>query len=56
MIEGIVARIKQEYEEPMLCIATGGLARFYEQATDMIEYLDEDLTIQGLIAIHELNS
>ncbi|MEM7025077.1 MAG: type III pantothenate kinase, partial [Pseudomonadota bacterium] len=51
MIEGMVARIKQEYGAPMKVIATGGLAPLFADATDAIEHVDQDLTITGLVEL-----
>jgi type III pantothenate kinase len=55
LIEGLVTRIKAEYGKPMKVIATGGLANLFRQNTLMIEALDGDLTIRGLLYIYELN-
>ena len=55
LIEGIVARIKAEYGQPMKVIATGGLAPLYAKATPVIEHLEPDLTILGLRDIYALN-
>jgi type III pantothenate kinase len=51
MIEGMVARIKAEFGEPMKVIATGGLASLFADATDAIERVDQDLTITGLVEL-----
>jgi type III pantothenate kinase len=48
LIEGIVARIKEERAETMKVIATGGLATLYAGATRAIDAVDSDLTIRGL--------
>lgn len=56
LIEGIVARIKAEYGEPMTVIATGGLANPFFKQTPAIDQLDADLTIRGLILIHSRNT
>jgi type III pantothenate kinase len=56
LIEGIVARIKAEYGEPMIVVATGGLATPFHRQTPAIDELDPDLTIRGLILIHERNT
>jgi len=56
LIEGIVARIKEEYAKPMTVIATGGLANLFYKQTAAIEHLDPDLTIRGLIQIHARNA
>ncbi len=50
LIESIVARIKEEYGQPMTVIATGGLATSFYKQTPAIDYLDPDLTIRGLAA------
>ena len=52
LIEGIVARIKEEYGGPMTVIATGGLANIFYGQTIAIQHLDSDLTIRGLALIH----
>ncbi|HUJ03681.1 MAG TPA: type III pantothenate kinase [Rhizomicrobium sp.] len=56
LIEGIVARIKAEYGQPMTVVATGGLATPFHRQTPVIDELDPDLTIRGLILIHERNA
>ncbi|MFP4003485.1 MAG: type III pantothenate kinase [Alphaproteobacteria bacterium] len=55
LIEGLVARIKAEYGEPMTTVATGGLARLFGHNTTVIEHVDLDLTIRGLQRIYRLN-
>ena len=52
LIEGLIARIKAEYPEPLKVIATGGIASLFEGATDSIDIFDGDLTIKGLVEIH----
>ncbi|HTQ12437.1 MAG TPA: type III pantothenate kinase [Rhizomicrobium sp.] len=56
LIEGLVARIKEEYGEPMTVIGTGGLANPFHRQTSVIDHLDPDLTIRGLIMIHARNA
>ena len=51
----MVTRIKAEYEKPMKVIATGGLAALFHRQIPMIEHIDPDLTINGLILIHARN-
>lgn len=55
MIEGMIARIKAEYGEPMKVIATGGLAKLFTSWTDALEIADDDLTLKGLRMIHRRN-
>lgn len=55
LIEGLVARIKAEYAKPMTVIATGGLANLFHKQIAVIDHVDLDLTIRGLILIHARN-
>ena len=56
LIEGLVARIKDEYGKPMTVVATGGLAHLFEKDILAIEHIDPDLTIRGLLLIHRRNA
>ncbi len=53
MVEGMVSRISKEMGAKPLIIGTGGLASLIAQGTGIIEKIDEDLTLKGLIAIHK---
>jgi type III pantothenate kinase len=55
MIEGVVARIKQEFGAPMRVIGTGGLAGLFSEATDVIDDTDGELTLRGLRRIYQRN-
>ncbi|MCP4393297.1 MAG: type III pantothenate kinase [Alphaproteobacteria bacterium] len=52
LIEGMVSRIQQECGIEMKVVATGGLAPLFAGSTDIIDHLDEDLTLRGLFEIH----
>jgi type III pantothenate kinase len=39
----------------MRVIATGGLAPLFAHGTDVIEHVDPDLTMAGLLEIYERN-
>jgi type III pantothenate kinase len=56
LIEGLIARIKEEYGKPMTVIGTGGLATPFHRQTHAIDHLDHDLTIRGLIQIYARNA
>jgi type III pantothenate kinase len=56
LIEGLVTRIKAEYGKPMAVIATGGLANLFHKQIAVIDHVDPDLTIRGLILVHARNS
>ena len=53
MIEGLVARMKEEVGRPAKVIATGGLATLFEQHTALFDAIEPDLTIQGLAIMVE---
>ncbi len=55
LIEGMVARIRAEFGEPMKVIATGGLAGLFAGATAVIEHVDRDLTMAGLVELFYAN-
>ncbi|MEQ8772369.1 MAG: type III pantothenate kinase, partial [Erythrobacter sp.] len=48
MMEGIVERMRAEIGRPAQVVATGGLAILFDEATDMFDHVDADLTIEGL--------
>ncbi|MFN4281991.1 MAG: type III pantothenate kinase [Alphaproteobacteria bacterium] len=55
LIEGIVARMTAEIGNKSTVIATGGLAPLFMDATPVIDHLDADLTVRGLVAIWRKN-
>jgi len=56
LIEGLVARIRKEFGADMPVIATGGLSPLFAEATDIIQVADPDLTLRGLLIIHQRNA
>jgi type III pantothenate kinase len=56
MVEGLVARIRTERARPMKVIATGGLASLFDQGTGIFDTIEDDLTMHGLVLIHDLNT
>jgi type III pantothenate kinase len=55
LIEGIVARIRAEYEASLKVIATGGLAPLFAEGTNVIERIDADITLDGLRLLADRN-
>lgn len=55
LVEGLVARFRKELGADAKVIATGGLAPVIARETTVIEFVDPDLTLQGLRMIYELN-
>lgn len=48
LVEGLVSRIKAEYNQEMKVIITGGLATIFNQAILGVNYVEPDLTLEGL--------
>jgi type III pantothenate kinase len=55
LIEGIVARMKEELGDDAKVIGTGGYAAIICKETDIFHTINEDLTLEGLRIIHDLN-
>jgi type III pantothenate kinase len=55
LVEGMVARFRQELGENMKVIATGGLADILAHETDVIQIVAPWLTLDGLQIIWEMN-
>jgi len=55
LVEGMVARFRQELGPEMKVIATGGLAEVMAQETDAIQFVDPWITLKGLRLIYEMN-
>jgi type III pantothenate kinase len=55
LIEGLVSRISQEFGQKMTVVATGGLAPLFAEATAVIDHLQSDLTLRGLLEIYRRN-
>lgn len=54
-VEGIISRMKLEIDSPPQVVATGGLAAVIACETDVIDIVDEFLTLDGLRLIYEMN-
>ena len=53
LIEGIVRQIREEIGAELFVLATGGLAVLYAEGTEIIEEVDEHLTLKGLLKIYQ---
>jgi type III pantothenate kinase len=56
LIEGVVARVKGEYGQPMKVVATGGVTAIFQGATESIDHFDSEVTIRGLYEIYLRNA
>ena len=56
LIEGIIERVKGEYNIPMQTVATGGLAPVFAGSNAAIDFVDQDITIHGLVLISNRNN
>jgi type III pantothenate kinase len=56
LIEGIVREVRRERPRPAKVIATGGLATLFAQGTDLFHKVEDDLTMHGLVLIHQFNT
>lgn len=54
-VEGIISRMKKEIDGQCQVVATGGLAQVIARETDVIDIVDEFLTLDGLRMIYEMN-
>src|ERR1700742_1357278 len=55
LITGLIERIKTEYGKPMTVVATGGLAHLFRPDMPLIDHIDPDLTMRGLMLIYARN-
>ena len=55
LIEGMVARFKQELGGAATVIGTGGWAQIIARETNVFDHVDSDLTLHGVRLIYEAN-
>ncbi len=55
LVEGMVARLREELDGEARVIATGGLAEHIAYQTPAIEAVDQNLTLEGLLLLYKLN-
>ena len=53
LIEGLVSRINKELDRKTTVIATGGLAPLFKNSCQVIDLIDENLTLEGLRLLYE---
>jgi len=55
LVEGIVARIKEELGGEAKVVGTGGYAEIISRETNIIDAVDADLTLKGLRIVFDMN-
>ena len=55
IVEGMVTRFRAELGDEMRVIGTGGLVRVIAKETDVIEFVNPWLTLEGLRLVWEMN-
>ncbi len=53
MMEGLIARLREEIGRPAKVVATGGLALLFDEHTEIFDAVDPDLTLHGLALLAE---
>ena len=53
MMEGLIERMRAEIGRPARVIATGGLAVLFDEATEIFDAVEPDLTLEGLAILAE---
>ncbi len=51
MMEGLIARMRNEVGRPVQVIATGGLAVLFDKHSEVFDRIDTDLTLEGLALV-----
>ena len=55
LIDGLVRRIKSEYDGTLTVIGTGGISPLFSGSSETIDRFDSDLTVRGLLDIYNRN-
>ena len=56
LVDGLVRKLKAELGFPCRVLATGGLAPLIVKHCEMVEGIDDHLTLEGLRILHERNA
>jgi len=55
LVEGLIKRIEDEYGKEMIVVITGGLLGVFENSIPKVNYIEPDLTLEGLRMIYQNN-
>ncbi len=53
MIEGLLARMRQQIGRPAKVVATGGLAVLFQEKSALFDAVDPDLTLKGIALLYQ---
>jgi type III pantothenate kinase len=56
LVEGVVARMRQELGGVVQVVGTGGYAEIIARETSCIDLVNPNLTLEGLRLVHEMNA
>ena len=56
LVDGILKRMIEEMDGDPVVVATGGLGAVFKDESEYIQHFNDDLTLLGLLIIHERNS
>ncbi len=52
LLEGLIAKMRQEIEGPVTIIATGGLSALFDTEDKIFDHIDPNLTLRGLSILY----
>ena len=55
VVEKIVSEMKKELLEPVKVVVTGGLGEIIAKKTQVVDFIDRRLTLDGLKIIYQMN-
>ncbi len=53
LVEGLIEKIKREYKKSMKVVVTGGLSGLFKDAIKEMDFVEENLTLEGLKMIYQ---
>ena len=53
--ENIIKHLKQDLGKDYKVVLTGGLSKFIAKYSDVVDIVDEELTLKGIIELYKMN-
>ena len=54
--ENIIKHLQQDLGEDYKVVLTGGLSKFIAKYSDVVDIVDEELTLKGIIELYKMNN